>query len=177
MLTPERKVLMMIQELHVRGYQRLRIIPFIYHLGTWRCGVTEAANVHIDHGAMAVDSDAARRPQHTSADGTAYFGWKDAEHASPSGLARRFLERFPRLAEAGYGPDWCYAGWYNHLLHVTWKRGLPYVHAGHHPPRPYLYMTESDVRIPLPPAGTASAAACSRVVVDLSLPKGGMPSK
>ena len=51
--------------------------------------------------------------------GTEYFGWTDAERATPSGLARLFIERFPEIVEAGRGSDWTYAGWYIEMLGLT----------------------------------------------------------
>ena len=156
MTSPERSVLKMIAELHVRGYQRLRIVPHIYSLGTWRCGITPASNVRPDHGAIAVSWAAELLVQHTSANGNKYFGWEDAKQTTPSGLARRFIERFPRIAEAGYGPDWEYAGWYTHLLHQTYPDAVPYAFHDYAPVTWFLYTNVDTIRIPLPPAGWAT---------------------
>lgn len=153
MSKPTRNVLRMVAELHLRGYQRLRIVPHIYHLGTWRCGVTYARNVRIDHGAFALSWDHEVLPQYSSASESQYFDWTDARHATPSRLARLFIERFPAIAELGYGPDLQYAGWYIHLLHLTHPDALPYVFAEFAQPEWYLYTTREGLKIPLPPAG------------------------
>src|SRR4051812_21281666 len=81
-----RRVLRMISELHVRGYQRLRMVPHLYALGTWRCGITWAANTRPDHGAIACDGTFEATPQYTSASGREVFAWADATHLTPSRL-------------------------------------------------------------------------------------------
>jgi hypothetical protein len=153
---PERTVLQMVAELHVRGYQRLRIIPHFRSTGFWRCGITTVFDARPDHGACAVDSDERLLPQYSSAGARTLYDWKDADHATPSGLARRFIKRFPDLAAAGYCPDWLYAGWYIHMLHRTYGHGVPFAWwddaTG---PTWFLCCSGSERRIPLPPPGLA----------------------
>jgi hypothetical protein len=151
---PPRRVLQMVAELHVRGYQRLRIIPFFRPTGHWRCAITTASNTRPDHGAYWVDSTPGLYAMYTSAAGRRVFDWEDADHATPSGLARRFIERFSDLAAAGYGPDWLYAGWYAHMLHLTWGHGVPVAYFDDcTAPTWYLWCSGSERKIPLPPPG------------------------
>jgi hypothetical protein len=151
-----RKIVRMVAELHVRGYQWLRLVPFIYDLGSWRGGITPVSNILARHGAMAADYDQAILPQYTSASMREYFGWKDARHATPSQLAELFIERFPRVAREGYGSDWMYAGWYSEMLHLTHPGTLPIAYGNMSGPSEtqMLWVGEPPVRsIPLPPPG------------------------
>jgi len=53
-----RKVLRMVTELHVRGYQRLRIAPGMAPSGcSWRCSITPATNISSRHGARILSWD------------------------------------------------------------------------------------------------------------------------
>jgi hypothetical protein len=40
-----------------------------------------------------------------------------------------FIERFPAVAAAGYGEDWLYAGWYQHMMHWTYPDAFPIAYA------------------------------------------------
>ena len=124
-----RHVLRMVAELHVRGYQRLRIGPGMSPSGAhWRCASTPVSNILRSHGARLAhwDSPAAH---YSSADGRRYFDWADAAHATPPRLAELFIARCPEIAAAGYGEDWLYVGWYQHMLHVTYPDAFPIAYA------------------------------------------------
>jgi hypothetical protein len=46
----------MVSELHILGYQRLRIAPWVSPDGEhWRCSVTPITNISQKHGARLVD--------------------------------------------------------------------------------------------------------------------------
>ncbi len=162
MATAERTMLRMIAELHVRGYQRLRIIPHIAEVGAWRCGITPATNVRADHGALPIDWEPGRLPQYSSASGTDYFEWGGVSHLSASQLAERFIARFPDVAAEGYGPDWAYAGWYIDMLHRTYPDALPIATAAYLNADHYLATTREGVIVPLPPPGWATVDASQR---------------
>lgn len=150
-----RKVLRMVTELHVRGYQRLRIAPGMAPSGCyWRCSITPVTNISNRHGARMLSSDEAA-VHYTSGQEREYFGWKDAAHVSPGRLAELFIKRFPRIVEAGQGADWVYAGWYLDMLHLTYPNNFPIAYADWDLPSDYLPATgeRDDVRIPLPPVG------------------------
>jgi hypothetical protein len=122
-----RKIIRMVAELHLRGYQRLRIIPHLSGLGTWRCGVTPASNIIPGQGIVPISWDPSVLPQYSSASGRDYFEWNDARRADPAKLAELFIARFPHVAEAGTGKDWKYAGWLCWLLHLTYPNALPII--------------------------------------------------
>jgi hypothetical protein len=150
-----RKVLRMVAELHVRGYQRLRIAPGMAPSGCyWRCAVTPATNISPRHGAWMM-SWGALAAHYTSGQERRYFGWEDAAHVTPSRLADLFIERVPEIAEAGRGSDWLYAGWYVEMLHLTYPGNLPIAYADWELPVDCLPTVgeRADVRIPLPPPG------------------------
>ena len=160
-----RAVLLMIHELHLRGYQRLRAIPAMSPSGGhWRCWVAPVALVSPDHGArIAYDEwENPRIARYTSGMGHRYFDWTDVTSATtPSGLARRFVERFPQIVAAGQGSDWLYVGWYVEMLHLTYPDQFPYAMADYSVPDDYIPTTspgdsDTDIRIPLPPPGEGS---------------------
>ena len=150
-----RKVLRIVTELHIRGYQRLRIAPGMSPSGChWRCSITPATNISRQHGAQMESWD--RLAAHySSGQEKKYFGWEDAAHVSSSGLAELFIDRFPEIAEAGRGSDWLYVGWYLEMLHLTYPDSLPIAYADWDLPKGCLASTggKHDVRIPLPPPG------------------------
>lgn len=150
-----RKVLRMVSELHVRGYQRLRIAPGMSPSGChWRCSITTATNISNRHGAWMLSWDTLAA-HYTSGQEKKYFGWEDAAYVTPSRLAELFIERFPAIAEAGRGSDWMYAGWYLDMLHQTYPNNFPIAYADWELPEGCLATTgeKPNVQIPLPPPG------------------------
>lgn len=155
---PCRKLLRAVADLHTRGFQRLRIIVFQYDLGTWRCYIAPALWVSGSHGArLAEGVDPAETAPYSEASGREYWDWSDEYHATPARLAEVFLERFPRLAEIGYGEDWSYAGWYQHMLHVTYPDALPVADLSNRNIEGYMTSLGREVRFALPPVGLGRA--------------------
>ena len=102
------------------GYQQLRIFP--YGRGMWwRCEIAPADLFDPSNGACMES-----KPQHdkkgwiarfSSSDACRPFGWReDIEEMPLDRLADLFIERFPKIAEKSFGPDWEYAGWYQDML-------------------------------------------------------------
>ncbi len=149
----------MVTELHMRGFQRLRIAPGMSASGMyWRCSITSVTNISNRHGAQILSWDTLAA-HYTSGQERKYFGWDDAAHVRPSRLAELFIQRFPTIAEAGRGADWVYAGWYQEMLHITYPDSFPIAYADWEMPVGYLPTTgaRSDLRIPLPPPGWGPA--------------------
>lgn len=122
-------ILLMVEELHRMGYQRLRIAPGMSPSGMyWRCGVTHVDNIRPDHGAMIVDesSDVAT---YSSAAGNHFFGWDDARGDTPNDLARKFIERFPVIVRMGRGDDEDYVRWYGEVVSLAQSGDLPYAYS------------------------------------------------
>jgi len=92
---------------------------------------------------------------YSEADGLSYWGWVDSHHCTPSQLADVFLDRHSDLAALGYGQDWLYVGWYQHMLHMTYPSDRPIAHGGHETFDDYVVCVPSQKRIPLPPPGYA----------------------
>ncbi len=150
-----RKVLLMVTELHVRGYQQLRISPGMAPSGFyWRCAIAPVTNFSKENGAVIVNHDHLIA-YHSSGMERKYFGWEDAGYLTPSKLANLFIERFPEIAKAGMGSDWLYAGWYLEMLHLTYPDGFPVAYADYWVPTDHLRIINSkkDIKIPLPPPG------------------------
>ena len=158
-----RAVLQLVSELDRRGLQLLRACVMMSPSGTsWRCSIAPASLVSAINGALLAE-DAWDNPlvaHYTSAAGSEYFGWTDATHDTPSGLARKFIKRFPQIVEAGRGSDWLYAGWYVEMLHLTYPNHFPYAMADWESPTnclPTITIGDGDeVLVPLPPPGLCS---------------------
>jgi hypothetical protein len=102
------RVLLMVHELHKRGYQRVRLVPGMAPSGLhWRCAVTHRGNILTTHGAMAKTCDHPSASYSSSQD-NGYFGWEDAHQDTARQLAVKFLERFPAIVRRGQGLDWLY---------------------------------------------------------------------
>jgi hypothetical protein len=160
-----RKVLLLVSELHLRGCQMLRACLMLSPSGTsWRCSIAPASLVSAANGALmsAGTWDSPLVAHYTSAAGAEYFGWTDAALDTPSGLAHKFMKRFPQIVEAGRGSDWLYAGWYIEMLHLTYPNRFPYAMADWDWEIPKGYMPTmvvgagEPVQIPLPPPGLAA---------------------
>lgn len=159
-----RNVLVLVHELHLCGYQRLRAVPEMERSGRyWRCAIAPASLVSEHHGARLAGSGAGRGiATYSSRDENRYFRWTDIyPYATPKELALYFLERFPDVAEAGRGSDWPYAGWYMEMLHLTQPDQFPFAAASAREPETYMRTASPahdrpNVRIPLPPPGEAS---------------------
>lgn len=150
-----RKILRMVSELHLRGFQKLRIAPGMAPSGMyWRCSITSVNNISNRNGAKLLTWEKLSA-HYTSADERKYFGWENVAHVTPSRLADLFVKRFPKIVDSGEGSDWAYAGWFIEMLHLTYPNELPIAYADWSLPRDYLTTVgeRDDVRIPLPPPG------------------------
>ena len=162
-----RNVLLLVEELHTRGYERLRISPGMSPSGAyWRCSITHIGNISRHNGAMiaSFDADAAF---YTTGQEAAYFGWEDAAQDTVSQLADKFIERFPEICAKGKGSDTNYATWYRDMLSLTEPNGFPVAYADYDLPEDCLPLVfydrphvdeKRDVCIPLPPPGEARDA-------------------
>jgi hypothetical protein len=132
------RVLAVLAELHKRGYQRLRVMPFMSPSGAyWRCWIGPVQFFYRNHGAILCEETAvspdeevqerATIARYTSGQENQYFGWKDAQSDDVRSLADKFLERFRIVADGGRGWDYPYAGWYQRLLGLAEAGWLPVV--------------------------------------------------
>jgi DNA-binding transcriptional ArsR family regulator len=154
-----RRVLVMVQELHRRGYEQLRVAPGISPSGLhWRCSIVPVDWVRRDHGALAVGGGVLAAC-YGSGQGARFFDWPDAEHDAPVALAGKFLDRFPDIASRGRGSDPEYARWYAGMLRATAPDGLIYAYADWDLPEDHIPVLgcTSEVKIPLPPPGGAES--------------------
>jgi hypothetical protein len=143
----------MVRELHVQGYEQLRIAPGVAPSGLfWRLSICAASNTLPEHGAEMQDFD--KGAHYSSGGENRYFDWDDAADDSPSELATKFIERFPELAEAGEGDDPAYVRWYAEMLQSTEPDGLPYAYADWPCPddRLSIFHGSMEIEIPLPPS-------------------------
>jgi len=121
------RALLMVGELHKRGYQKLRIAPTRHQL--WRLVITPASNISaVDGSRLAVYEDPLQ-VVYTSGTGNLYFGWSDRTQANARELADTFVNRFPRVVEAARGRDWLYAGWYVEMLGLAEQGWFPYAYS------------------------------------------------
>jgi hypothetical protein len=153
-----RVLLRLVQSLHLRGYQRLRIAPGMSASGAhWRCEITPVTNIRRSHGAE-IASRKLPVQHYSSASGNTYFGWEDAPHADPDRLAERFIASFPELTTGGRGRDWAYVGWFTEMMNLTYPTSLPIAYADYELPAAHMTAVgarASEIEIPLPPPGEA----------------------
>jgi hypothetical protein len=167
------RVLAMVGELHRRGYQKLRVMPFMAPSGCyWRCWIGPDTLFYRNHGGFLCDEGYDEEVQstslsarYTSGQENHYFGWRDAENDDARSLADKFLARFTGLASRGEGWSYAYAGWYQRLLVLADRGWMPvvlsdddtfsYKKINHHDLRPAEWRTENEKKpsLPLPPRG------------------------
>lgn len=150
---PARKVLELVHELHLRGYERLRVSPGMSPSGLhWRCYVAPVQIFSGEHGARIADRRSPLIAHYTSPSGNQYFGWEDAGTWDAAQLAGAFMERFPAISKAGYGSDPAYARWYAEMLRLTEPDSFPIAFAdGSLPPDYLTTVGRQRIKIPLPP--------------------------
>lgn len=121
------RVLAMVHELHKAGYQRIRVLPMLAPSGCyWRAIITPSDNIGPNgYHILDDDMDDARQivARYTSGQDNEYFGWTDAGALDARAMANLFLQRFPRIAAAGEGLDWSYAGWLTDVLGHAERHG------------------------------------------------------
>jgi hypothetical protein len=162
---PTLRVFLMLQELHRRGYEQLRLVPGMSGSGlAYRSSISPAVNISSTHGALAIDHNLVA--VNTSANGKALFGWDDAADSSISELARMFIRRYPTLAKLGRAPDPAYVKWFNDALAFARRGAFPVAYDSESfgqiiqiDDSCYLPTTgEHEGRLPMPPPGISPAA-------------------
>ncbi|MDX8408861.1 MAG: ADP-ribosylglycohydrolase family protein [Mariprofundales bacterium] len=126
---PSRLLLQMVAELHLRGYQLLRIFSGLSSSGgSWRCTVHVVDPLK---SARAAPSSSGVLLNYYSAAGFYIFSHNDAEdeEVSPMALADRCLALFPEQCAAAKGWDWPYARWFAEMVEATSPLGLPISYA------------------------------------------------
>jgi hypothetical protein len=150
------RVLLMVHELHKRGYQRLRIAPGMSPSGMhWRCGVTPRMNILKTHGALLHQWSDELLAGYGSGQEAHYFGWRDAVTDSARDLATKFEERFPRIVQLAKGRDWEYCGWYVEMLGYAEQGHIPIAYQEFGTDQWIMTTGGPEVTIPLPPGGDA----------------------
>ncbi|MCM2371086.1 hypothetical protein [Aporhodopirellula aestuarii] len=170
-LSPYRRILLMVRELHQLGFQRLRAPAYEYPLA-WRCPIVPAYWTLRSHGGMYDEPNSQmehwfgiKSGQHvySSASGQFPFGWNDAAFSTPTELAIRFVRERREIACAGWGPDPEYARWLEVALAATAPNGLFHSFAEFEKPTDYLYTDMARVdRVPLPPPGWVAEGELSQ---------------
>lgn len=170
-LSPYRRVLLMVRELHLMGFERLRAPAYQYPLA-WRCPVVPAAWTYREHGGkFAQPHHLLERyfnmslPYYTysSATGQHPFGLPDVTFAGPRELAEKFLWERREIAFAGWGPDPEYVEWFRQMLEMTKPNGLISAFSEYKEPRDSLYALMAPVcTVPLPPPGSISEVEFDR---------------
>jgi hypothetical protein len=167
----------MVGELHKRGYQRLRVMPYMSPSGMhWRCSIGPRDLFYRNHGAILLEKagdteegDAAQATavvaRYTSGMDNRYFDWADTSSDDARALADKFAHRFGLLTSSGRGWDYTYAGWYQRLLGLAEGGWLPCVISDYNPisfervplndmrPPEWRCGAEEAPDLPLPPPG------------------------
>jgi hypothetical protein len=163
-LSPYRRILLMLRELHKLGFERLRAPAYEYPLA-WRCPILPAYWTYqwhggrFDHPFSQIEHWFGVQPhqyEYSAADRQFPFGWEDVAFDTPLELAKRFIRDRREIACLGWGPDSSYVQWFQEVLDATKPNGL-YSAFGEDkelPGRLYTLMTRVE-SVPLPPPGWA----------------------
>ncbi len=140
----------MVQVLHGKGFQGLRLFPHIHPLAYRIELFPERYAEHdgVRYRDMMPDDELVAR--HTGADGSRFFGWDDVADLDAQHLATEFISRFPRIAQATYHLDFAYAGWYLTLLAHCEYGYMPYLFSEYEPQSDALRMLCLDDAKPGP---------------------------
>ncbi len=171
-LSPERRVLLMVRELHLMGFEMLRAPAYEYPM-SWRCPVVPSTWTYREHGGTFSEQHHTRLKQllgggwmrytYLSSAGQHLFGWVDDTFDSPRQLAERFLRERREIALAAWGPDQEYVEWFGRMLEMTEPNGLISTFSEYEGPRDSLYALMTPVRtVPLPPPGSVSKTEFDR---------------
>lgn len=118
----------MVSELHKRGYQHLRVMPFLHDGGNlWRLAFGPRKDFSRLMGLALVQATFDRAPQFSSASSSYPFDWRDAGSDDARDLAAKMINRFPDLIQASKGRDWAYVGWFAEMMGWVDAGWLPYV--------------------------------------------------
>lgn len=157
------RVLRMVVILHGKGFQGLRVFPYIYPLAyrieLYPVKFAGPSGVRYDEDLQHIMEEKALVARHTGANEACYFEWDDAQEDNAHQLALKFIERFPQIAKASLVIDYAYAGWYSMLLAQCEYGYLPYLFGEFEPELDKLRMhharKEGDQQhiefFPLPP--------------------------
>jgi uracil-DNA glycosylase len=162
----------MVQRLHQRGYEQLRIAPGWSPSGTsWRCAVSSRDAFSAAHGAR-LENFSSADAVYTSSMRSAYFGWSDAHDDDAAALAVRFETRFPAVAAAARGPDASYVRWFDQMLRLTAPVGLPFAFADWEMRDDVLEVNDAGTldAVPLPPNVRNEVATTSKEWLGLGHP-------
>jgi len=120
------RMMEMTHELHVLGYQKIRIFPSMAPSGChWR--LEWVPDYSVPSAFMPPEhSNEHESERYTSGAGWQPFEWQSVKSLSALEMAQQFLRQFPELARAGKGDDWAYAGWLTKLLGEVRQGKLPY---------------------------------------------------
>ena len=121
-----RNLLLMVAELHTRGYESLHVMPCMSPSGAyWRCDIGPADRDSVEpYG--GVQSPLAR---YSSSNKAAYYDWDDCAGLSVEALADRFEESFADVVAASDGADPEYVQWFADMLTQTEPWGIIYAFA------------------------------------------------
>lgn len=163
------RVLRMVSILHGKGFQGLRIMPYMYPIAyrievfPARFADTSGVRIRNDSGLrMATEPDRyALHVGYSSGSGSNYFGQKDAAKLNAHELALKFISWFPSLARETYVLDYAYAGWFSSLLAHCEYGSIPYLFGEFEPTHDAMRMQAfGDHPIdwfPLPPMPSAGS--------------------
>jgi len=154
-----RKFLELVSHLHRRGYQQLRIVPYVRDgpAPIWTCDLAPVSEIRMDHGALT--PNLVHGPGLFSIRYVPNSPWPGFVEQSFEEAAEYFLEIHWELAEQTFGTDDDYVRWYEEMLAVTAPKGLVASEVYWEEPPGHMYVLNVDhvdtVQVPLPPPGRA----------------------
>lgn len=132
--TTNRQLLLhMVQELHQRGFEKLRIEPSLSPSGMhWRCTFYGAERKHQTTASNWIydieDKSPGKKIRHT-----------------PASLADLFEQEHAEFMPHCQGPDAAYAQWYRSMLQRLHPTELPYAYSDYEATKGYWHTTERNL--------------------------------
>ena len=152
-MTPERKLMLVVRELHLMGYEGLRLAPYLAPSGCyWRAQIVPIEYISDEHGAI-VNSIGLEIPSYSSATKFNYFDLNTTEADTPQQIAEKFIFTYASLCTLGKITDAEYVQWYLEMLSATDPNGVIYAFADFDVPLDRMAVARCAVNVfvPLPP--------------------------
>jgi hypothetical protein len=149
------RLLLAVRELHVLGYERLRIAPGLNASGTsWRCSLAPAGLMDLTNGALLAREIDGLVARYSSADGGRFFESPRRLTGSRHRLAELIVRLFPAMVRQSRGVDREYARWFLEVVRLGGSGIFPVAYSDWPEEAPNGCLSTSDgkhTRLRVPP--------------------------
>ena len=120
------KILEVVDVLHKRGYELIRIFPYMAPSGCyWRCTISTKDHFDKQYGLRPLDAPDDEMIYYSTGAMYEYLEGINGKRATVEEIADEVLKRYPKIAEKGKGSDSDYMTWYEKLISLMREGKLP----------------------------------------------------